>query len=428
MFSPQLSSERFSGCRDGLRRSLVSARRLGGVRPDWGLLLLALIGSTLLAADNLAWAVATTGEPVSELVPGPEQSVNANQIVLFNARHLGSRCNATLMADRLRCERLSPCGRGRGCWQSVDWEEVLADFWAYPMPTVIYIHGNRIARGEDRARGMMVYHSLIRGGSQLGGQREAQPEPIRYLIWSWPSTRILGPLHDYRVKAARTRTAGWHLAWLVDRLPPDTPLSMIGYSYGARVASGALHLLGGGELSGLKLAQRVHPQERAVRAAFIAAALDATWMHPDGYHGKALSQIERLMLVNNRRDPAMRLFHLSIRHGRPLALGLRGFTRNTELREVAMRIQSFDVTAQVGRTHALNGYLMSSQSLEKIWDTVCFASRAGRLEQRSEGGFRSVLTASEHEIIKAGRQFMGQPRSEESRQAATANRANGSGA
>ncbi len=100
---------------------------------------------------------------------------------------------------------------------------------------------------------------------------------------------------------------------------------MIGYSYGARIASGALHLLGGGDMSGLKLGQRIHSERRSIRAVYIAAAFDATWMQPNGYHGQALSQIDQLMLLNNRGDPAMRFFRMTVKKKRPLALGLRGF-------------------------------------------------------------------------------------------------------
>ena len=74
---------------------------------------------------------------------------------------------------------------------------------------------------------------------------------IRFVIFSWPSSKVSGGLlNDVRVKAARTGPAGCQLAWLIDQMPAETPLSLVGFSFGARIITGGLHVLAGGSLGG----------------------------------------------------------------------------------------------------------------------------------------------------------------------------------
>ena len=72
--------------------------------------------------------------------------------------------------------------------------------------------------------------------------------PIRFVIWSWPSAQVRGQLRDVRTKANRTELAGYCLAWVLTHLPETQQVSLLGYSFGARIATGAMHLVGGGEL------------------------------------------------------------------------------------------------------------------------------------------------------------------------------------
>ena len=109
--------------------------------------------------------------------------------------------------------------------------------------TVIFVHGNRLTSWDAKCEGLAAYRRIVR---QSGDEK-----PIRFVIFSWPSTQISGPLKDVRVKAARTRPAGCQLAWFVDQLPAETPLTMVGFSFGARIITGSLHILGGGSLGSM---------------------------------------------------------------------------------------------------------------------------------------------------------------------------------
>ena len=196
-----------------------------------------------------------------------------------------------------------------------------------------------------------------------GWRRKTADAPLRYVIWSWPSSQIRGRLKDYEVKAARTKPCGWQLAWTIDQLPTSSPLALVGYSYGARLTTGALHLLGGGRMGQLELAERAHAERPPLRVALVAAAVDAHWLRPEGYHGKAVSQCESLLLVNNQLDPAMRFYPLSPVGRRSAALGYVGVPGRSSLGELAGRIHSMDMTKSVGRHHDLSDYLSASSIL-----------------------------------------------------------------
>jgi hypothetical protein len=282
---------------------------------------------------------------------------NGDQILLVSTRAMGLRCDAATMAAGLRCTRLVRGASGQSHWKDAAWSDVLADF-AEPLPTVIYVHGNRVEGDADEAHGLQVYRALA--AQKPAGVR------IRYVIWSWPSSQIRGPVKDYEVKAARTRPVGWQLAWAIDQLPAETPLALVGYSYGARVVTGTLHVLGGGRLNDLDLPQRVHPNRPPLRVALVAAAVDASWLRPEGYHGRALSQVETLLLVNNQLDPAMRFYPISPVGRHATALGYTGISSNA----FPGRIRSFDFTESVGRHHALSAYLAASGQLGRVLKQV----------------------------------------------------------
>ena len=279
-----------------------------------------------------------------------------DRIFLINTRAIGTRCESDAMCSGVVCETHAGRGGASG-WESLSWDQ-LAEELAEPTPTIIYIHGNRVDCGYSKSHGLAMYRSLA--------SRRQDDGPIRFIIWSWPSSQIRGQVRDYQVKAARTKQVGWQLAWAIDQLPVETPLAVIGYSYGARVASGALHLLAGGRLGSLELNERLHPERPPVRAAFVAAALDANWIRPGGYHGRALEQIDELLLVNNHLDPAMRFYHLAMESGaRPLGYGgPRG------LGQFASRVRSVDVTSAVGRHHAIEEYLASSSRVTRVLEQV----------------------------------------------------------
>ena len=176
-------------------------------------------------------------------------------------------------------------------------------------------------------------------------------------------------MRDARIKAARTRPAGCQLAWVLDQIPGDVPVGLIGYSFGARVITGALHLLGGGHLNGMSLTERANPDRQPVRLVMIAAATHAHWLGQGQYHGQALSQVDQALSINNSSDTIMRWYHLASPNSRPQAMGLCGPTcLGSERHKVRVR----NVARHVGSEHDIHRYLSSPGTARQLWQVAAW--------------------------------------------------------
>ena len=251
-----------------------------------------------------------------------------------------------------------------GGWRDVELGTALSSFDP-ALPVVFYVHGNRIDPCDARSRGLAVYRRLV---DCAGDER-----PFQFVIFSWCSSKEPGVLRDYRIKAARTRPVAWQLAWVIDRLPASSRVGLLGYSYGARVSSGAAHLLGGGALSGLAYDESPDctPCARPLRAVFLAAAMDACWLGPQRYHGLALMRMESLLVTLDSRDPAMRCFRLVPRLSDPPALGdvgPRGLSA-----DYAAKVRTLNVAPAVGRSHDLFRYLAAPGLMRSAWRRLTYA-------------------------------------------------------
>jgi hypothetical protein len=284
-----------------------------------------------------------------------------DEVLLISTRIIGTACDPNKMARELDCRRLTFDDQGEPTWLAYDWRNLQGSKNAL-RPTVIYVHGNRVSAGYDATEGMAVFESLV-------GAR-TNSEPLRYIIWSWPSAQIPGLIKDYQVKAVRTNPVAWQLAWFVDQLPAETPLAFMGYSYGARAVSGTMHLLGGGTLDNLKLENRMHPDRPTARVALMAAAFDADWLLPGEVHQHAITQIDRMVVITNRSDPAMRFYKFSTKNSWVDALGLKGLPNSKSLGTAAKLIQHIDVTAEVGRSHVIYDYLADTPKMNRMWQQL----------------------------------------------------------
>jgi pimeloyl-ACP methyl ester carboxylesterase len=194
----------------------------------------------------------------------------------------------------------------------------------------------------------------------LGG---SQVEPVRFVVWSWPSDQIHGQVRDVRAKAARTNGEAFYLAWFMSQLDPGASANVLGYSFGARVATGALHLLGGGELAGRTLPTGPTPR---VRVALLAAAVHSHWLQPGACHGAALSQMDRLLIQYNSCDPYLKHYQFIEKHARPAALGYLGMRADEA---ASVWLEQRDVCAIVGKSHAQIRYFTSCTLTREIRET-----------------------------------------------------------
>lgn len=233
-------------------------------------------------------------------------------------------------------------------WLPADGNDLLDD--DRPVPTTVFIHGNRTSADAALRSGWCVYRQM---------RREAADRPFRLVIWSWPSERIRGRIRkDVCVKASYSDVQAYYLADCLCRVKAEVPVSLVGYSFGARVITGALHLLAGGQVAGRRIPQpdsQQHPPS-SIRAVLVAAALDADWLRPGHRNGLALSQVDRMLVVRNRRDPVLKWYPLLCGRRGPKAMGYCGPTGCQN----SPKLEVLNLTRSVGRNHDLPSYMGNS--------------------------------------------------------------------
>lgn len=239
-------------------------------------------------------------------------------------------------------------------WISTDLAELTTNAGSGRHVTLIYIHGNRVSSGDAISQGMTVYRRLaVHAPDDLA---------IRFVIWSWPSDKVRGQIRDVRAKGVRTNNEGYFLGWFLSRLPSDASVSLLGYSYGARIATGALHVAAGGSLAGCSL--RDEREEAAgsapnlMRVALLAAAIDRCWIMPGQPHGRALGLADEMLLLYNHCDPVLKRYGVVEKGSHPEALGYQGIGASC-LGPDGDRLSQRDVCCTIGKTHDVYRYLYS---------------------------------------------------------------------
>ncbi len=215
------------------------------------------------------------------------------------------------------------------------------------VPVEIFLHGNRVDRNDAVYESFKAYRHVA---CQAAGR------PLRFVIWSWPADEVSRRSgDDARVKAARCGTQGHYLAGLLSELDPGVHVGLVGYSFGARIAGAALHLLGGGAVDGRVLANRRTGEHVPYRLMLVAAGMNSDSLLPGRTFGLAMTQVEAVIVTRNRNDPVLRWYPLLYRRLlAPQSLGYVGPACNTGM------ISVYDVTCSVGRSHSWDDYLRAS--------------------------------------------------------------------
>lgn len=320
------------------------------------------LGATLtmhggILAVAIAWTAVVRAEPPADSVPPRATSRGAlprpqDEVWVVSSRGLsGGRCDQ-------RAELLHYWRYGDEGWQPATLDD-LAQPHTPDATTSIFVPGNGYTHGEVVRLGWSAYAHFV--------QQAVDERPIRFVIWSWPSDKIEGPaVEDLRIKAARADLAAYYLAWVVDRLDPEMPLSLIGTSYGARIVTGGLHLLGGGKLPPNSPLQRSNDARRPIRLVLITAAIDADWLVPGHRHGAALGQVEQVLLINNSTDRVLRRYHfLYGLRSDARALGCQGCAPGWYGRDAGKVLQT-DVARLMGSQHGCGPYFATPQLVARM--------------------------------------------------------------
>jgi hypothetical protein len=203
------------------------------------------------------------------------------------------------------------------------------------------------------------------------------------VIWSWPSEQTQGVLADARQKAYLADVSAHPLAWVVDQIDPRVPVSMVGFSFGGRIATGALHLLGGGCLMGCRLHERAHAERCPSRAVLLAGALDNLSLCVGQRNAEALCQTDRVLAMVNNQDSVIKWYPLLYGLNGPDAIGYTGAICHLGPCHAAYR--QMCVGHIVGQEHDWAPYFRSCYLLSAIANTALFADRsAGEVPSPAE--------------------------------------------
>lgn len=301
-------------------------------------LVLAWLSSAPFAPAETPAETAALAASLNVALSGSRTARTRDEIWLVSTRSLPGDCASVgCPPQALQFQRGDRCGP----WQPSDWGGFLGSFSREADGiTIVYVHGNRADWSESIQRGWMAYDSLT--------MPEPDGPPVRLIIWSWPSDQIRGQLDDVRVKAARTEFESRTLAEFLTQLPHETPLSLLGYSFGARIVSGALHELASKQPSAGEI---VRPRRAPMRVVLVAAALNNQWLLAGQCHGRAFDLIDRMLVVMNSCDPVLKHYHLveCCRRGGPEALGFTGIPWVPP--ERSGTVEQLNAAGIVGRSH-----------------------------------------------------------------------------
>jgi esterase/lipase superfamily enzyme len=249
-------------------------------------------------------------------------------------------------------ERLAGAA-GASRWQPSDLESLLD---SPGRPLVIFIHGNRYDSASAKSQGLLLAR----------GSRACQPggPPVRTVIFSWPSSQEGRLLRDSRSKYERTMSEGRYLAWFLGRVPPEQPVAIISYSYGGLIALEALDCLVGAERSGRSDLTPWLDRPARLHLVLVAAAVRQDALAPGGAFRRVIPCIDRLTLLNNSSDHALRFFRFIDPGLRTEALGHENMPARWLPRDV--EFVQVDAAPIVGKSHRFPLYLESAALRARI--------------------------------------------------------------
>jgi hypothetical protein len=241
------------------------------------------------------------------------------------------------------------------------------------IPTVIFIHGSQTQADAAVEYGLCAYRAL---------QQAAEGRPFRCEIWSWPSDReYLRPRPDTLQKLAYCTTQSQYLADRIAALNSESPLCLIGYSFGARIIGDALQILASGKSvdDDSSTEEHVGKAPKNLRVMLLAAAMDHNVFLARHRDGEAISLIGQLLVTINPCDRILRWYpRLRGRFG-PDAMGFVGPLVNKD----ANNVERVNVSRSVGRLHEIQRYLASDEFRSRLSKYAFFVDESPAAAQSS---------------------------------------------
>jgi len=255
--------------------------------------------------------------------------------------------NVTFGVERLAAD--ATCSR----WMPSDLPSLLDD---PQRPLLIFIHGNRYEPADATSQGVRLARRIA----------ACRPDAaaVRTVIFSWPSSQEGLLLRDSRAKYERSMTEGHYLAWLLGQVEPSRPVAIVAYSYGGLIALEALDHLVGAQRSGRAELQPWVDRPARMHLVLVAAAVRQDALAPCGEYRNVLRCVDRLTLLNNTRDQALRFFEFVDRDLGTEALG----HENMPARWLPPEVEFVQVDAApiVGKSHRFPSYMESPSLRQRL--------------------------------------------------------------
>lgn len=302
----------------------------------------------------------------SPLAPfaAPQFANNNEDHWLVSIRHCKQNCR--------RCAYCCSLDFFRDCCKERVTQQDFVSALQPGVPVCIVVHGSYVTADSIQEECRRTFCWL----------RNAAPHrPLHVVFFTWPSEGVTTldpgiamstpvPGFDVAVLGRRAEANGVRLAQLINCIPSQNPVSIIGHSHGARMVSSALHLIGGGQVQGLGM--KPGPQHR-IRTVLAAAAIDHDWLRPDERYGRVLCTTECLLNLKTRKDWALWFYPLR-KPFSPASLGRKGFTdRDLEkLGDHAAQVSELDVTDWIGNGHMWPNYYEHPELAEAIAPVIYF--------------------------------------------------------
>jgi len=237
------------------------------------------------------------------------------------------------------------------------------------VPVCVMVHGSFVDVPSACRESAYTWNWLRSAG--MGHQ-------MQMIYFNWPSYKRIFPTVQLEVNQLGRRAArnGYYLAELIQHIPAECPICLIGHSHGTRVIAGGLHLMAGGTLQGIG-----HPWARAdgrqIRTVFVASALDHDWLNPGHKYDRALCSTECLLNMRNELDPALAIYPLRLPFIAQQAMGYKGLSSSDRYRlgRNSHKVIDYDVTRAIGRSHLWPYYFTNPGLSMAMHNYVYFPDR-----------------------------------------------------
>jgi len=299
---------------------------------------------------SIEGSLRASNAPASETSLQSSSVDDLSEVWEISTRHLPDRFRCINTDDPGFDVHRFDCVRG---WRKDSLEAALADDGRLP---ILYVHGNFMERNNSLNRVLIINNYL----------KPRAGRPYRLIMFSWPSQRESKPLHDVFENAESAECQSLYVAWLLEKLGRHSQVSVLGFSFGARSVTGALHLASGGSVPGF-VHKSVAPDDGVqslYRVGLVAPALDRTWLMPNGKHRMALDRVDAIINLYNSKDPILRRFRFLDGGARPVAAGFAGFIglsgtsdpRVTVPLSGQSKLRQYDCGFVIGTTHSEKSY------------------------------------------------------------------------